>query len=59
MKKKAIIIALIIGLSATALAMFLNNRGNESGALLVSGNVEVTETNLGFKTGGRIASLSV
>lgn len=59
MKKKAIVIVLIIGLSATALAMFLNNRHNDSGALLLSGNVEVTETNLGFKTGGRIASLLV
>ena len=59
MKKRLIIVAavaLIIG----AIALFQYHRtGRNDGTLLLSGTVEVTEVNLGFKVAGRVAELQV
>lgn len=57
MKKRLLIIGVLITIG---LAVFLSSRlgsRNEKDILLLSGNIEVTETDLGFKYGGRIAGL--
>lgn len=57
MKKKLLIAGIIV---LTGVAVFLirhfSNK-EEQGVLIVSGNVEVTEVNVGFKTSGRIVEL--
>lgn len=57
MKKRILIGALVIVLLASAL--FINRfRGDrDQGALVLSGNVEVTEVNVGFKIPGRVVTL--
>lgn len=57
MKKKAIIAGVVVlaGLAAFIITRF--NDTNEEGVLAVSGNVEVTEVNLGFKLPGRVIAL--
>jgi HlyD family secretion protein len=60
MKKKILIIAGIIVVIIIAVILinhFLNKKDNS--ALSLSGNIEVTETNLGFKLPGRIVELTV
>ncbi len=56
-KKKLLIIAVIIlaGFSAFLINRLTNK--HEEGVLAVSGNVEVTEVNLGFKIPGRVIEL--
>ncbi len=57
MKKKLLIIGVLI---LSGIAFFLINRlsnRSEEGVLVLSGNVEVTEINLGFKSAGRIVEL--
>ncbi|MFA4828464.1 MAG: efflux RND transporter periplasmic adaptor subunit [Thermodesulfovibrionales bacterium] len=59
MKKKLLIGGIFI---LIAIAGFLINRSSnkqEEGGLVLSGNVEVTDINLGFKTSGRIVELLV
>ena len=60
MKKKLMILGaiLLIG-GASALIISRLDRKHEEGTLVVSGNVEVTEVNVGFKTPGRIVGLLV
>ena len=53
MKKKKILIAGII--IAIGIAIYLINNGS----MLLSGNVEITETNVGFKISGRVIKLLV
>jgi len=57
MRKKAVIAGVVVlaGLAAFITTRF--NDTNEKGVLAVSGNVEVTEVNLGFKMPGRVAAL--
>ena len=60
MKKKILTIAGIIVVIVIAVILinyFRNNKDN--GALSLSGNIEVTETNLGFKLPGRVVELTV
>lgn len=59
MKKKLLIAGILL---LIAVAVFIMNRPGdreETGVLSVSGNVEVTEVNLGFKTPGRVMELLV
>lgn len=59
MKKKLLISGTLI---LIVIAVFLINRFSnkqEEGVLVLSGNVEVTDINLGFKTSGRIVELLV
>lgn len=57
MKKRLIVAGIIIVAAAAAvLAVGFWNKGDEGG-LLLSGTVEVTEANIGFKMPGRIVSL--
>ncbi|MFN3480911.1 MAG: HlyD family secretion protein [Thermodesulfovibrionales bacterium] len=59
MKKKLLIIVVVV---LIGVAVFLISRfggKQEQGVLTVSGNVEVTEVNIGFKTSGRVVELLV
>jgi membrane fusion protein YbhG len=59
-KKKILIVPVLVG--AVVLAAFLVSRWShkpEEGVLLLSGNVEVTEPNVGFKIPGRVTGLLV
>lgn len=60
MKRKRLIIALIVVMAVTAglLVYRMRNRA-EAGVLLLSGNVEATESNVGFKIPGRVTELRV
>ena len=59
MKKR--VLAAGAGILAAAVIMLFWTRSNDrnDGVLELSGTVEVTEVNLGFKTAGRVASLAV
>ena len=60
MKKKILIIAGIIVVIVIAVILINHFRNKkDNGALSLSGNIEVTETNLGFKLPGRIVELTV
>jgi HlyD family secretion protein len=54
MKKKLIAVAVVVLLVALFFAVNRLRHREENGNLKLSGNVEVTEMNLGFKTAGRI-----
>jgi HlyD family secretion protein len=52
-----IIIAMIVIIAAIVIVRFIGNR--DDGTMRLSGNVEVTEHNIGFKVSGKIAKLNV
>ncbi|OPY75544.1 MAG: Multidrug export protein EmrA [Syntrophorhabdus sp. PtaU1.Bin153] len=58
-KKKLIIVALIILAFALVFLVTRFRNRQESGVIFLSGNVEVTETNIGFKIPGRVVNLAV
>ncbi len=57
MKKRLIIAGIIIFIIIITVVIRIVRSNNEKGGLSVSGNIEVTEVNVGFKTPGRLASL--
>jgi HlyD family secretion protein len=57
MKKKIMIIGVLVALVLTAVLLRRTGNNGESGVLAISGNVEVTETDLGFKAAGRVTEL--
>ncbi len=60
MKKKRILIAgiiVVIGITVFLVGGLKKNR--DDGSMRLSGNVEVTEANIGFKTSGRVIKLLV
>ena len=61
MKKRILGIAIVILLMGAAFWLWQNyfKEKEDSGVLLLSGNMEVTEINVGFKLAGRIAELAV
>jgi len=61
MKKRKLLIAAVILIAISLAVVFINRVGNkqDEGVLAVSGNVEVTEINMGFKTPGRVIRLFV
>ena len=59
MKKRVVIAFVIILIIAGAAAYVYRNNNQDKGMLVLSGTVEVTEVNLGFKVAGRIAELTV
>lgn len=60
MKKKRLLIAGIIILIIITIFLINHFRSkNDNNALNLSGNVEVTETNIGFKLPGRVIELAV
>lgn len=59
-KKKLIPLAVIAAVVIIAAVVFVKYfRGRDNSTMQLSGNVEVTECNIGFKVSGRIASLKV
>ncbi|MCX5812961.1 MAG: efflux RND transporter periplasmic adaptor subunit [Proteobacteria bacterium] len=55
MKKKRILIVLaVIVIGITFLVVYNLKEQKDNGAMILSGNVEVTETNVGFKAPGRV-----
>jgi HlyD family secretion protein len=55
MKKKGIVLVLIvIALGITIFAIGRLKKSTDDGTMVLSGNVEVTETNVGFKIPGRV-----
>jgi len=60
MKKKRILIAGVIVVTAIVIYLVysMRNRGDDS-TMLLSGNVEITETNVGFKIPGRVIEIPV
>lgn len=59
MKKKIVIIAVLFAVVVTAVLLRRYGNNEESDVLALSGNVEVIETDLGFKTAGRVVELLV
>ena len=55
MKKKRVLIVLIVIVIVAAVLVITNiEKHVDNGAMILSGNVEVTETNVGFKIPGRV-----
>jgi HlyD family secretion protein len=54
MKKKIAIIGIVVVILAAAFLVNQMRERKEEGVMLLSGNVEVTETNVGFKIPGRV-----
>jgi HlyD family secretion protein len=60
MKKRiAVVAAVLIAIAAVLLIRSFLTKKPDEGVLFLSGNVEVTETNIGFKLPGRVIALSV
>ena len=57
MKKKLVLLGLIIVIAGVAAFFLFYGKKDESGVLVSSGNVEVTEVDLGFKVPGRLEKL--
>jgi HlyD family secretion protein len=57
MKKKALAAAVLVAAGAVILLIYRFGNRHEEGVIAVSGNVEVTEVNMGFKTAGRVVQL--
>jgi HlyD family secretion protein len=58
-KKRLIIVGIIIAIITAVLLINHFHNKKDDGALSLSGNVEVTETNVGFKLPGRVMELTV
>jgi HlyD family secretion protein len=57
MKMRLIIAGLIVAAIVTAMLVLHYGRARKQDVLMLSGNVEVTEVNVGFKVPGRVVSL--
>jgi HlyD family secretion protein len=53
-KKRLVIISVLIVIVIVALVVYNLKKQKDNGAMILSGNVEVTETNIGFKIPGRV-----
>jgi HlyD family secretion protein len=60
MKRKKILIAAIVVVVGVAIYLVSSLRNHsDDGSMFLSGNVEITETNVGFKIPGRVIEISV
>jgi HlyD family secretion protein len=60
MKKRKILIAAIVVIAGITFYLIYNLRNpRDDGAMLLSGNVEITETNVGFEMPGRVIDIPV
>jgi HlyD family secretion protein len=57
MRKRLLIIGLVLAVGIAVTAIYRLNNPGTLDALVLSGNVEVTEVNIGFKIPGRVISL--
>ncbi len=58
-RKIGIVIIVLLAIAAFMVWRTYFRKAGEEGVLLLSGNMEVTETNVGFKIAGRVTELSV
>jgi HlyD family secretion protein len=54
MKKKLVIAGIVILIGVAVFIINHLRHNKEEGVILLSGNVEVTESNMGFKLSGRV-----
>jgi HlyD family secretion protein len=59
MKKRIVLVLIVLAAGAAALYVFRGMGSNESGRIVVSGNIELTEVNIAFKTAGRLTERTV
>jgi membrane fusion protein YbhG len=59
MKKRIIIILLLLGVAGTAIYTFRGMKRQPDNRIVVSGNIELTEVNIAFKTAGRLIERNV
>lgn len=59
MKKRILMALVVIAIGIAAVMIKRNGSRVDDGSLLLSGNVEVTEVDLGFKSSGRLSELLV
>ena len=59
MKKRVIIIVLILAAATAAVYAYRAKGGTPSNRIVISGNIELTEVNIGFKTAGRLVERTV
>lgn len=60
MQKRIVALILIVLILVAAALFFLNRKGRNTGnQIVVSGNIELTEVNIAFKTAGRLIERSV
>lgn len=57
-KKRILILGILAAVMAVAGFYWFSENNKDDGALVLSGNVEVTEVDLGFRIGGRIKDMS-
>ncbi len=57
MKKRVIIAAILAGAGIAAVLVWRFGNGRDTDGMILSGNVEVTEVNTGFKIPGRVTVL--
>ena len=57
MKKRLIVVGILLAAGVAAALVYRFANSPEQGALVLSGNVEVTEVNVGFKLPGRVQTL--
>ena len=59
MKKRLILILVIVGVGAAVLYSLRGNSRQSEGRIMISGNIELTEVNIAFKTAGRLIERNV
>ncbi len=59
MKKRIVILALVLAAAAAAVYAFRGTTRRPDNRLVVSGNIELTEVNIAFKTAGRLIERTV
>lgn len=59
MKKRIIVIVAVLAVAGAALYAFRSFGHSQDGRIIVSGNIELTEVNIGFKTAGRLIERNV
>src|SRR6185437_16054030 len=59
MKKRIVILLIVLAAAAAAVYAFRGTTRRPDNRLVVSGNIELTEVNISFKTAGRLIERSV
>ena len=59
MKKRIILILIVLAAAGAAVYVFRGMGSDKSGRIVVSGNIELTEVNIAFKTAGRLIERTV
>ena len=59
MKKRIVLIVAVLAVAAGAVYLFRGMHSRPDNRIMVSGNIELTEVNIGFKTAGRLIERNV